>query len=217
MENNKIVLIFLLTSTAINVGLVITRLTLAIIHDSMLVLADAIHTSIDLALSLMLVFAFCFSSRGKEKVIPIVLFVFGFIIVGIGIYFGYVGVTRTIDFWSTEPQQAAANTIERTCIPIVGREIIFARNWWLIGSVAVSVFVKVALAITGTHINKKAKSELIKADVIHSYADAGSSFVVLFGLLIGMFTTIAMLILAGAVIVAGIMVIRNNNGGTGRI
>jgi len=170
-ENSKIILRIATVTIITNIVLMIAKMVLGLVFDSLSVVSDAIHTASDLFTSLLVVVAVFLSSPkrdkkhnyGHEKVESLMILFFALILVAVGGTLVWQGIEGVVS-----PQ--ATNV-----------------NYYLISIIALSLLVKETMFWVVRHFARKLKSDILKAEAWHHRSDSLSSVAVLIGLVTGFF------------------------------
>ena len=190
-ENSKIILRITATTITVNIFLMIAKMVLGIIFDSLSVVSDAIHTASDLFTSVLVVGAVFLSSPkrdekhnyGREKVEALAILFFALVLVGVGGGLIWQGVEGIVS-----PKETSV-------------------NYYLIAVIALSLVAKETMFWFVRHYSRKIKSDILKAEAWHHRSDSLSSIAVLIGLVADAFvrTTIVESV---AIIFVGVMIFK---------
>jgi len=191
MDTRRIVLKVSIVTIVVNLLLTAVKFTFGIMFDNLSVISDALHSGSDLFTSFLIILAVFLSSPkrdkkhnyGHEKVEPLATLFLSLILGAVAIYLAWQGIEGLISPSATE------------------------LNWYLIGTVVISLVAKEWMFWYEMHYAKKYKSEILRADAWHSRSDSLSSIAVLIGLVASAFihTNIVESI---AVLVVSIMILK---------
>jgi len=190
-ENSKIILRIATVTIITNIILMIAKMVLGLVFDSLSVVSDAIHTASDLFTSLLVVVAVFLSSPkrdkkhnyGREKVESLMILFFALVLAAVGVGLVWQGIEGII---KNEPTSA---------------------NYYLIAVIALSLVVKETMFWIVRHFARKIKSDILKAEAWHHRSDSLSSVAVLIGLVAGRFFEIN-IIESIAVIIVAVMIFK---------
>jgi cation diffusion facilitator family transporter len=169
----RIIIKVSIVTIAANLLLTVIKVVLGLVFGNLSVISDGIHSASDLFTSFLIILAVFLSSPkrdekhnyGHEKVEPLITLFLALILAGVGATLLWQGIEGVIS-------------------PSVA-EI----NYYLIGTIVLSIVVKEAMFWYEIYYAKKLNNQMLKADAWHSRSDALSSIAVLIGLICSIFMT----------------------------
>ena len=145
------------------------KLLIGFIIGSISVIADAFHTLTDVISSGVVIWGFNESEKPADKDHPyghgraeyVATLVIAILLIVAGIEFIESSIERIVDPTIVEPQ------------------------WWMIISIVITIFIKILVALYAEFLSSKIASSTLHADAWHHQADAISSFLVAFAMILG--------------------------------
>ena len=145
------------------------KLLIGFIIGSISVIADAFHTLTDVISSGVVIWGFNESEKPADKDHPyghgraeyVATLVIAILLIVAGIEFIESSIERIVDPTIVEPQ------------------------WWMIISIVITIFIKILVALYAEFLSSKIASSALHADAWHHQADAISSFLVAFAMILG--------------------------------
>ena len=145
------------------------KLTIGLIIGSISVIADAFHTLTDVISSGIVIWGFNEAKKPADKDHPyghgraeyVATLVIAILLIVAGIEFIESSIERIVNPTIVEPQ------------------------WWMIISIIITIFIKIIVALYAEFLSSKIASSTLHADAWHHQADAISSFLVAFAMILG--------------------------------
>ena len=145
------------------------KLLIGFLIGSISVIADAFHTLTDVISSGVVIWGFNESEKPADKDHPyghgraeyVATLVIAILLIVAGIEFIESSIERIVDPTIVEPQ------------------------WWMIISIVITIFIKILVALYAEFLSSKIASSTLHADAWHHQADAISSFLVAFAMILG--------------------------------
>ena len=145
------------------------KLSIGLIIGSISVIADAFHTLTDVISSGIVIWGFNEAKKPADKDHPyghgraeyVDTLVIAILLIVAGIEFIESSIERIVNPTIVEPQ------------------------WWMIISIIITIFIKIIVALYAEFLSSKIASSTLHADAWHHQADAISSFLVAFAMILG--------------------------------
>ena len=145
------------------------KLSIGLIIGSISVIADAFHTLTDVISSGIVIWGFNEAKKPADKNHPyghgraeyVATLVIAILLIVAGIEFIESSIERIVNPTIVEPQ------------------------WWMIISIIITIFIKIIVALYAEFLSSKIASSTLHADAWHHQADAISSFLVAFAMILG--------------------------------
>ena len=145
------------------------KLSIGLIIGSISVIADAFHTLTDVISSGIVIWGFNEAKKPADKDHPyghgraeyVATLVIAILLIVAGIEFIESSIERIVNPTIVEPQ------------------------WWMIISIIITIFIKIIVALYAEFLSSKIASSTLHADAWHHQADAISSFLVAFAMILG--------------------------------
>ena len=145
------------------------KLSIGLIIGSISVIADAFHTLTDVISSGIVIWGFNEAKKPADKNHPyghgraeyVATLVIAILLIVAGIEFIESSIERIVNPTILEPQ------------------------WWMIISIIITIFIKIIVALYAEFLSSKIASSTLHADAWHHQADAISSFLVAFAMILG--------------------------------
>ena len=145
------------------------KLSICLIIGSISVIADAFHTLTDVISSGIVIWGFNEAKKPADKDHPyghgraeyVATLVIAILLIVAGIEFIESSIERIVNPTIVEPQ------------------------WWMIISIIITIFIKIIVALYAEFLSSKIASSTLHADAWHHQADAISSFLVAFAMILG--------------------------------
>ena len=156
-------------SIIVNGLMFLLKLSIGLIIGSISVIADAFHTLTDVISSGIVIWGFNEAKKPADKDHPyghgraeyVATLVIAILLIIAGIEFIESSIERIVNPTIVEPQ------------------------WWMIISIIITIFIKIIVALYAEFLSSKIASSTLHADAWHHQADAISSFLVAFAMILG--------------------------------